>query len=157
MTKLYDAHGILFRYPEVWDLEEEAVGDSYISITLHASQTASWSVTIMPDQPEIAEVLESAVEVYVDEYNEVDVFDVELQMAHFPCEGRDVEFVCLELLNRAELRCFRTPVGTFLVTTQGTDTELEDLQPFFDETSQSLEIPDSLLTEGRPPSPETHD
>jgi hypothetical protein len=79
-------------------------------------------------------------------YDEVDVFDLSTEIARHPGEGRDVEFVCFELLNRAELRAFRTSHCTVLISCQGTDTELEELQPMFDEITCSLEVPDGFLT-----------
>ena len=78
-------------------------------------------------------------------YDEVDVFDLDTAVAHQPGLGRDIEFVCFELLNRAELRAFRTSHNTVLVSCQGTDTELEELQPMVDEITCSLEVPDGFL------------
>ena len=73
------------------------------------------------------------------------MFDISTELAHHPGLGRDIEFVCFELLNRAELRAFRTAHCTVLVTCQGTDHELELLQSAFDEITCSLEVPDGFL------------
>lgn len=146
MTNLYQNHGLLFRYPAAWNLTEET-GDGCVEITVAPGDTAYWTATILTERPEIGEVLEAAVDTYMELYDEVDVFDLSTEIAHHPGEGRDVEFVCFELLNRAELRAFRTSHCTVLISCQGTDTELEELQPMFDEITCSLEVPDGFLTE----------
>lgn len=145
MTNLYQNHGLLFRYPAAWNLTEEQ-GESCIEITVAPGETAYWTATILTERPEISEVLEAAVDTYMELYDEVDVFDLSTEIARHPGEGRDVEFVCFELLNRAELRAFRTSQCTILISCQGTDTELEELQPIFDEITCSLEVPDGFLT-----------
>ena len=145
MTNLYQNHGLLFRYPAAWNLTEEA-GDGCVEITVAPGDTAYWTATILTERPEVEEVLEAAVDTYMELYDEVDVFDLSTEIAHHPGEGRDVEFVCFELLNRAELRAFRTSHSTVLISCQGTDTELEELQPMFDEITCSLEVPDGFLS-----------
>jgi hypothetical protein len=145
MTSLYQNHGLLFRYPAHWELTEEP-GEGGATVTVSAGTTGFWSATILTDRPEVAEVLESAVDAFMETYDEVDVFDLSTEVARHPGEGRDIEFVCFELLNRAELRAFRTSHCTVLVTCQGTDDELEELQADFDAITCSLEVPDGFLS-----------
>ncbi len=145
MNTLYQNHGLLFRYPADWSLTEER-GDGFVTITVAPSVTGFWSATVLEDRPEVEELLEAAVDTFMELYDEVDVFDISTELAHHPGLGRDIEFVCFELLNRAELRAFRTAHCTVLVTAQGTDSELDLLQPIFDEMTCSLEVPDGFLT-----------
>ncbi len=144
MNTLCQNHGLLFRYPADWSLTEER-GEGCVTITVAPNETAFWSATVLEDRPEVAELLEAAVDTFMELYDEIDVFDISTELAHHPGLGRDIEFVCFELLNRAELRAFRTAHCTVLVTCQGTDTELEQLQPLFDEITCSLEVPDGFL------------
>lgn len=145
MTSLYQNHGLLFRYPAHWELSEE-VADGFVTITVAPGPGGFWSATILSERPDVLEVLESAVNAYLETYDEVDVFDLSTEVARHPGEGRDIEFVCFELLNRVELRAFRTSHCTVLVTCQGTDDELEELQSEFDAVTCSLEVPDGFLT-----------
>ena len=145
MNKLYQNHGLLFRYPAAWSLTEEA-GEGCVTITVAPGETGFWSVMILHDRPEVEEVLEAAAGTFMELYDEVDVFDLTAELAHHPGLGRDIEFVCFELLNRAELRAIRTSHCTVLVSLQGTDRELDELQQFFDEITCSLEVPDGFLT-----------
>ena len=145
MTNLYQNPGLLFRYPAAWQLTEEA-GEDCVTVTVAPSETGFWSATILSERPEIGEVLEAAVNAFMELYDDVDVFDLSTEIARHTGEGRDIEFVCFELLNRAELRAFRTSHCTVLISSQGTDTELDELQPYFDEITCSLEAPDGFLT-----------
>ena len=54
--------------------------------------------------------------------------------------GRDIEFVCLELVNSAVLRAVATPERTILVLYQGTDHELEDTRRMMERITESLVI-----------------
>lgn len=144
MNTLFQNHGLLFRYPAAWTLTEEA-GDGCVAITVAPNETAFWSATILEDRPEVEEILEAAVDTFMELYDEVDVFDLTAELARHSGLGRDIEFVCFELLNRAELRAFRTAHCMVLVTCQGTDDELGELQPMFDEITCSLEVPDGFL------------
>ena len=144
MTELYQNHGLLFRYPAAWHLTEEA-GEDCVVITVAPAETAFWTATILTERPEVEEVLEAAVDTFMELYDEVDVFDISTEIARHPGLGRDIEFVCFEMLNRAELRAFRTSHCTVLISSQGTDSELEELQPLFDEITCSLEVPDGFL------------
>lgn len=145
MTNLYQKHGLLFRYPAAWQLSEDASED-FVTITVAPNETGFWSATVFRDRPKVEEVLESAVDTFMELYNEVDVFDLSTEVARHAGEGRDIEFVCFELLNRVELRAFQTSQLTILISSQGTDSELEELQPLFDEITCSLEVPDGFLS-----------
>ena len=97
MSALYQNHGLLFRYPEPWELTEEA-GEGFVTITVTPGTSGFWSATILADRPEVTEVLESATNAYLETYDEVDIFDLSTEVARHPGEGRDIEFVCFELL-----------------------------------------------------------
>lgn len=144
MSALYQNHGLLFRYPDPWEVTEEG-GEGFVTVTVTPGTNSFWSATILSDRPEVTEVLESATDAYLETYDEVDVFDLFTEVARHPGEGRDIEFVCFELLNRVELRAFRTSHCTVLITCQGTDDELEQLQTEFDQITCSLEVPDGFL------------
>ena len=137
MTNLYHNHGLLFRYPAAWTLTEEH-GEDCVTVTVAPSETGFWSATILPERPEVSEVLEVAVNTFMELYDDVDVFDLSTEVARHPGEGRDIEFVCFELLNRAELRAFRTSHCTVLVSSQGTDAELDEALGVWEEALDAV-------------------
>jgi len=141
----YDNNGIRFSYPENWELQEEtASGGTMISI--NSPGTSFWSVTLEFEGPDPKHVLQQAVEVFRDEYSELDVYPVETTISHRAAVGRDIEFVCLDLLNTACLRAFRTGRFTALVLYQGTDEEFEDTRDVLEAITASLECEgDELL------------
>jgi hypothetical protein len=138
MDEQYHSHGVCFRYPEMWELSEEH-NDDEVTITVTSPETSFWSLTIMPERPRPEDVIESAVKAFQDEYEEVDVYPSEVELCHRTSVARDLEFVCLELLNSAFLRAFRTRRFSTLVYYQGTDQELEETRTILESISASLE------------------
>src|SRR5271170_7535985 len=106
MDTAYEGYGIRFRYPGTWSLSEQEQ-DRLTSITVDSPETSSWSVSLFFDHPSPEDVLDSAVEAFREEYDEVDVYPVEAKMAKHASVARDVDFVCFELISSAFLRAFR--------------------------------------------------
>jgi len=138
MYETYQGHGVRFRYPAKWELREE-LDEGEVTITVSSMETSFWSLTIIPQRPRPEEVIESAVAAFQEEYEELDVYATEAELCHRESVSRDVEFVCLELLNGAFLRSFRTERFSTLVYYQGTDEELEETREILESISASLE------------------
>lgn len=138
MQEIYSAHGVRFRYPPDWEVTEEKRG-SDVSITVASPETSFWSVTLLPECPDPQRAVESAVQAFQEEYEDVDVYPVEGGLCHRPNIARDIEFVCYELINSAFLRAFRTDRFTALVLYQGTDHELKETRDLMEEISSSLQ------------------
>lgn len=137
MDRVYRKAGIQFRYPEDWELSEEG-GRSELSITVSRDGTSFWSITLLRDRPSPEDVLDTVVEAFHDDYPEVDVYPTMTEIAHRPAFARDVEFVCLEMLNSAFLRAFQSEQHTVLVFYQTTDTELDEVRPVFEAICDSV-------------------
>ena len=84
-------------------------------------------------------MLETALDAFRDEYGDIDVYPAETTLGRVGNLARDVDFVCLELINGAFLRVFRTGRFTALVLYQGTDHELEDTRDVLEGISNTLE------------------
>ena len=139
MTRWYDDDGVRFAYPESWELaREEDAGEVRLSVSNDG--TSFWSLTLFPGGPPAIEVVETAVDAFRDEYDELDVYTIEESLCGFPVEGRALEFVCLELLNSAWLRGFETPGFTALVFFQGTDHELRKIRSVLEAITSSLRL-----------------
>ena len=135
---LYEGDGIRFRYPEIWNLAEDR-RHAELTITVAADETAFWSITLLYDRPGAKQVLKQAVEVFREEYDELDEHPLKIEIAHQAAEGADLEFVCWDLLNSAFLRVFRTGRFTVVLLAQTVDTELEQVLPVFEAITASLE------------------
>ena len=140
MTEWYDDDGVRFAYPESWELTREVEDAGVVMLTVSGDGTSFWTLAIYPGVISATELVESAVEAYCEEYEEADVYPVEGSLCGFPCEGRDVEFVCLELINTASLRAFEAPGFTAVVLFQGTDQELRETRPVLEAITGSLAL-----------------
>lgn len=155
MDRLYRKAGIQFRYPQDWQLSEEG-GTSEFSVTVNGEGTSFWSITLLRDRPSPEHVLDAAVDAFRDDYPEVDVYPTMTEIAHRPAFARDIEFVCLEMLNSAFLRAFQSAQYTVFVFYQTTDTELDEVAPIFEAISDSVhcDIDDSAPPLLSPPEDE---
>ncbi len=140
MTEWYDDDGVRFAYPESWELTREVEEAGVVMLTVSGEGTSFWTLAIYPGPISAAELVESAVDAYREEYEEADVYPIEGALCGFPCEGRDVEFVCLELINTASLRAFESPGFTAVVLFQGTDHELRETRPVLEAITNSLAL-----------------
>jgi hypothetical protein len=126
-----------FEYPSEWQLTEEQTADGQ-SVMVSSSGTAFCSIVVMPDRPPVATVLKSAVAAFEESYDDIETEAVECTLAGRPARGIDVDFYCLELLNVAWLRAFRTGRHTvFLLFEAGFDEP--NAREIFDGICNSLE------------------
>lgn len=138
MDEIYQSNGVCFRYPGMWELSEEQ-NENEVTITVTSPETSFWSITILSERPNPEDVNESAVNAFREEYDELDIYPSEIELCHRTSVARDLEFVCLELLNSAFLRAFRTHRFSALVYYQGTDQELEETRTILEMITASLQ------------------
>lgn len=152
MQEIYSGHGVRFRYPDTWEVGEQHQDDQ-ITITTSSPGTSFWSITIIPESPDPDELIEAALDAFREEYPEMDVYAAKAKLCDRPAAAKNVEFVCLELLNTAWLRSIRTPQFTILLLYQGTDAELEETESVLEQMTRSLECTEAgfadELTEGQ--------
>jgi hypothetical protein len=137
----YTGPGFHFRYPPGWVVDEDQQ-DQELTVTVRPEgeeTTAFWSLTILPDRPNVQQVLRAVLRAYEEDYPELDTYPVEQEIAGRKASGRDLEFVCLELLNTARLRVFRTRDFTAVVLCQAMDEELEAMEDAFRLLTSSLQ------------------
>ena len=76
------------------------------------------------------------------DYEEVEVVSQVGSLCGLPSLGRDLDFVCFDLMNSAILHSFQTSDLTVLVIYQGTDHELTSTRPLLEEITASLRCDD---------------
>lgn len=139
MDAIYNLHGIRFRYPGEWELTEQDDGEQIsITVTGPPPQAAFWTVTLFPRGPDPSDLVAAAVDAFHEEYDELDDYPSKVKLCKRPTVARDVDFVCLELLNAAGIRAFRAPDFTVFVLYQFTEAERGDAGPILEQITRSL-------------------
>ena len=139
----YRAHGVQFHHPGDWTVTED-VGPDETTISVQSSGTSYWSLTLIDDAPDPSDIIDTVLGVYRGEYTDLDVYEPPPKF-RFSAVARDIDFVCLDLVNSASVMAFRTNRRTVLVVSQGTDRELEVTRPVLESITESL-----LCEEGLP-------
>src|SRR5262245_54395681 len=137
MDREYAGHGVRFRFPSEWEVSEQRE-ESQLSITVSSPHTSFWTVTLLPDRPEPEDIVAAVLDAFHEEYDELDDYPSRARVGKRPTVARDIDFVCLELLNVARVRAFRTPDFTVMVLYQGTDREFEESGPVLEKITKSL-------------------
>jgi hypothetical protein len=137
MSQLYAQHGVQFRYPPGWEVSEQR-DDGQISITVSSPHTSFWTVTLLADCPDPDDIITAVLDAFEEEYDELDIYPSTAQIGRRPTVARDIDFVCLELLNVARVRVFRVPDYTVMVLYQGTDGEFPEAGPILERITRSL-------------------
>ena len=139
LLETYRGNGVEFRYPEFWELSEQRDAQQ-VSITVASPGTSFWTLSLFFARPAPGDLMDSAVQAFREEYEDVDVYPADGRLGPYACDGRDVQFVCLELINSAALRALQAGDVTAFVLYQGTDQELEETRPILEAISGSLRL-----------------
>ncbi len=145
LYETYTGHGVRFLYPGLWALSETRQSHE-VTIQVESGGTSFWSLTILSDAPAPEDVIESVAEVFREEYEELDIYpapftvNAELKSLTQAAAGCDIEFVALELVNSAFVRCFQTPRLTGVILYQGTDLELLETQDQLEAITRSVNL-----------------
>ena len=137
----YANHGVRFRFPSDWTLTEQS-NEEETTISLHSGGTSFWTLMLFMSRPDPDEVLDTVVTAFEQDYDEVDVASVVDSLGGSPSLGRDLDFVCFDLVNSATVRAFQTTDLTVMVLYQGTDHELETTRDQLHEITTSLRFLD---------------
>ena len=137
MDRVFEGHGIRFEYPVDWILHEQSSPEEF-ALTVQSPNTSFWSLTLLFDRPDSQRVIDSALEVFQEEYTEIDVYPSDVRLNDQPTVACELDFVCHELIGSAFLRAVTAPDCTMLVLYQGADLELDDLQPVLEKITRSL-------------------
>ena len=137
MDRVFEGHGIRFEYPDDWILHEQSSPEEF-TLTVQSPNTSFWSLTLLFDRPDSQRVIDSALEVFQEEYTEIDVYPSDVRLNDQPTVACELDFVCHELIGSAFLRAVAAPDCTLLVLYQGADLELDELQPVLEKITRSL-------------------
>ncbi len=137
MPAEFDKFGVRFQYPENWSLEIEDGADE-LSVSVASPGGAFWTLTIHPLAADLEALAETVLGVFRSEFT-----DLDFQAASEPLEdqhisGYDVHFYCLDFLNTATIRGFKTTRAAYILLCQAEDREFERFEPIFRAITTSL-------------------
>ncbi len=139
MEKIYLTHGISFRYPEDWELSVQPQEQAQeIEIIVDSPQTSFWGLTLFFNGPQAEEVIKTALRTFQEEYDEIDIYPSTAKLCGRRTIARDLQFVCMDLINSTFLRAFETDRFTALVLFQATDNELDKTLPLLERLNRSM-------------------
>lgn len=136
----YEAHGVQFDYPDIWELHEEQDAEGDLLITVSTDGTCFWALRLLPACPAPSDIVNSCVAAFREEYEDVDEYPETTQLADLPAFARTLEFSCMELINSVFLASVRGRDFSLLLWWQGTDHELEEVRPVFEQMARSVRI-----------------
>lgn len=134
---VYQGHGVQFEYPEHWEIQEETGADQ-TTISVQSPGTTYWTLSLFEDRPDADQVAESVIAAYEEMYEELDIYEPDVQVLGVPAIARELDFVCLDLVSTASLIVFQSLNHTILITFQGEDRELEKTRPLVELMTRSL-------------------
>jgi len=134
---VFDESGVRFEYPSDWTISR-ASEEGTTAITVESSGTAFWMLSILQERPPAEEILQTALTSLREEYEDCDVYESAEQICLLPTDGYDVDFSCLELINRACLRACEGDTSSLFVLYQTSDVESEQMTPQLEAITQSL-------------------
>ncbi len=138
MTATYDRGGITFMYPDNWSIMDEQLDTLPRSVSVQAPGGAFWSVDIHPFSVHGEDVLKEMVAAISEEYDDVEVQEVEDLIDEHPATGVDIDFSCLDFLVTAKLRSFQNGHATYVMLYQAEDRDYEEFEPVFRAITHSL-------------------
>src|SRR5262249_23019601 len=131
--------GIRFQYPENWRVEQEENEDGW-TVSVQSPDTAFLMLCYRDDQPDPAEVADTALEALREEYADVEADDRVDSIAGQPAIGHDIRFFSFDLTNTCWTRSFFSGRGTLLVMAQVNDLELDTNEPVLRAICASLQV-----------------
>lgn len=134
---VYRGHGVQFEYPEHWAIQEESGADQ-TTISVQSPGTTYWTLSLFEDRPDAEQVAESVIAAYEEMYEELDIYEPDVQVLGVPAIARELDFVCLDLVSTASLIVFQSLKYTILITFQGEDRDLDKTRPVVELMTRSL-------------------
>ncbi len=134
---VYEGHGVRFEYPSDWEISQDK-DEGNTAVTVESGGTAFWMLSILEERPEAQDVIQAALESLQAEYEVCDVYESSEQICLLPTEGCDVDFTCLEMINRASLRACEGDTSSLFGLYQTSDIETDEMAPQLQAITKSL-------------------
>ena len=138
MPATFDNLGIIFQYPDNWQLDEEEIRAGQSAVTVHSPGGAFWSVAMHPASADPARMAQAALDAMREEYEGMEAEPVSETIAGHDLIGFDLNFFYLDLVNTASIRSLRVDGTTYTLFFQSEDREYHEIGLVFDAMTLSL-------------------
>jgi hypothetical protein len=128
MPAQFDNFSVKFQYPENWSLDIED-GAEDVSVSVASPGGAFWSVSIHPEGSDLDALAATVLGVYQKEFTDLDFESASDEIDQRRLAGYDVHFYCLDFLNTAVIRGFKTTRAAYILLCQAEDSEFERFEP----------------------------
>ncbi|GBD36452.1 hypothetical protein HRbin36_01577 [bacterium HR36] len=141
MPRTFQGHGIRFRYPDNWELEETELDAGWM-VSVQSPETAFMLLSMHPPELSVDEVLEATLAALRDDYRDLECEPVRQRICQRQAKGYDIQFISMDFTNTCWVRSFRVPNSTVLIMCQANDLELDDAKPVLRAILASLQLTD---------------
>ena len=138
MPALYEKLGIRFQYPENWTLDEVEALEGNNSVAVYSPGGGFWSIMIHPPDASPEALVEAALSVMRQQYDDLDAEGVAETLAGRRLVGYNMNFFYLDLTSTALVRSFATDRAAYVVLCQADDREFADIELVFRAITASL-------------------
>ncbi len=138
MPQQFDRLGISFQYPDNWTLDEEDAISGSQSVTVYSPGGAFWSVALHPQSADPGDMARAALDAMQEEYEEVEVEEVQDDLGGQSLTGFDLNFFYLDLTNTAQIRSLKTDQLVLTIFCQAEDHDFVGLGRVFQAITASL-------------------
>ena len=143
MFSVYDKSGLHLAYPGNWTLEETLATTSdedepTVQLTISSPNTAFWTLACFNGQHDLTGIVEQVVSALLAEYPDLECTPLKETIGGQELTGQEVNFICLDLTNTAQVRACHRDGTTLLLFSQSEDRELEKVGPVLEAITMSL-------------------
>lgn len=138
MTAKYERDGIAFQYPENWSFEEEPRNGFPRTISVTSEDGAFWSTSLYLADQSLKELQHLYIETLEQEYEEVEVDDVEFPLGDETILATDLQFYCLDFLVHSRVIATRLGAYQALIAWQAEDRDFDKFEPVFQAITFSM-------------------
>ncbi len=135
--QFYQFQNFQLQYPDHWKAIEENFDEDANLIILN-DDVAFWELSLYFDEPSPEELVDNAIEVFREEYDNIDIYPAEAIICGEDAIAKDLEFVYLDLISQTSLRAFRIGGISAFIHHQDVETSLETTRNLFDAITRSL-------------------
>ena len=131
MPATYENFGVKLLYPENWRVVDEELGDEPKGVSLQTPEGGFWSLHVYEGEQDVNLLVDEVMANIRREYQEVEQEAVSERFGLTETVGFDLNFICLDFVVTAELRCGTVQGRSFVVLCQAEDNEFEKMGPVF--------------------------
>jgi len=136
LDQIYSHQDFSFRYPGYWEIEEQKSDDG-LTVTVSSDEGCFWMLNVLKGAEDPIDVINSAIEAFTDEYEQIDVYEREDHPEH-GWSRQELEFECSDFIVTAVLQAIQLSGFSLLLLMQGQDQDFENYRETFEAITNTL-------------------